>query len=1005
MLFLPADPDDIPQILAGHLRRKADHAGHPLFVFPSDIAADSWSEWAVRNPAESGARAVALEDFTAWDTFKGTYLAGSVREKTCIPALLRKLFVRNLMQQNVRDRFITSIIPADDAETAFAFTDWLAGILPSLKLWHEKYEAYLASRRLTAETDPDGENRDYAALFARYDAFLTANGFFEPAWLTPEYVERERVIVIFFPELLEDFGDYAEVLSGADNVIAVTLKETATFRPRAYRFPDSRGELRRLLLCLRDLHEHGVRWTDIAVSVPDLETYRPYIRRECELYCIPVNIRSGEPLTKNCAGMIFSQIHDCYASRFSYDSVRALLQNEYVPWKDDITEVKENLIREGNRLRTVCSYDDGGKPVDSWIEAMRPIATDVRELAFYKSLKHEVTRLCEAATFGALHTAWLIFRQKFLDDRHFTTDANNILGRCLSELNDIIDIEARYADRLGLKTAQPFAFFLNELNAKTYRPQEKLDGISVFPYRLAAAAHFACQFVIDASQKNLDVSYKKLGFLHAEKRKLLLGAEADGSANVSVAFLRLYAKSGGDDVCFSCAEDTFAGFAIAHSALAVEACAAPRAALDETDFFVQERQRVRDRSGANALPHGNGASAEPRIARPPQAGTPGITALQRSSFLTWAERTRHFEERLPYAAGDALREKVRAKTADDQGTGIVVTQSDLRQFYPCPRKWVLGGVLGLREESLDTDLMQTFDMGNVNHKVLELFMRARAGTCLPVTNEDGQFDDEEAIRAELTDLAAQAIQDRSMRFRDSPLVLRALDAQRALIADDILRFLHRLCIKPNRPAPEAMHSKSSIKGFGGFTVQGAEIDRHTQGEDGITLRGNIDCLLSDPETGDYAIVDYKNTAGAIPGAKALTEDEHGLLGDFQMPMYVTLVGKPVEAAYFYAIKGDDKRCAVDAYKGLSEAEKAAGRQNPWQYDVFTASTVRLFGAYVNDFADRVAHGRFSPVNPRKKQRAFVHVEPHEVCVSCPYNGICRTTFTVGARDIPGQEDC
>ena len=124
-----------------------------------------------------------------------------------------------------------------------------------------------------------------------------------------------------------------------------------------------------------------------------------------------------------------------------------------------------------------------------------------------------------------------------------------------------------------------------------------------------------------------------------------------------------------------------------------------------------------------------------------------------------------------------------------------------------------------------------------------------------------------------------------------------------------------------------------------------------------------------------------------------------------MPMYVTLAGKPVEAAYFYAIKDDKTRCAIDAYKGLSQADKAAGRQNPWQYDVFMAGTVRLFNEYVRDFAGRVAHGRFSPVNPHQKQRAFVHVEPHEVCVSCPYNGICRTTFTVGAQDMPRQEDC
>ena len=1011
MTIRPCEPNKIPVILTEHLQKKARRVEEPLFVFPSDIAADTWSEWAVRHPEQSGVQAVALEDFTAWDKFKGAYLAGDVAEKVCIPALLRKLFVRSLIHQNLTERFITKIIPADDAETAYAFTDWLSKILPSLKLWHEKYTAFLKAEHLTAQTDPDAENQDYNALYTRYHAFLTAHHFFEPAWLEPDFIEKNKTIVLFYPELLEDFADYEDALSCADNVIAIRLPEraganalpaTQTVKPLAYKYPDARTELRRTVLHLRELHARGVRWTDMAVSVPDLETYRAYIKRECELYCVPVNIRSGEPLTKNCAGLIFSQLNDCYTSHFSYDSVRALLQNEYVPWKDDVRDVKENLIREGNRLRTICSYEDGDahapRRIDSWIEALSRIPTDARELAFYKEIKSEVTRICEAASFSALHTAWLVFRQKFLAGDQFTSDANNILGRCISELNDIADIEARYVNALKLTVEKPFAFFLNELNGKTYRPQETLDGVSVFPYKLSAAAHFACQFVIDASQSNLDVPYQKLGFLNTEKRKRLLGEDADEQQNASAAFVRLYAKTADDDVRFSYAEDSFAGFAIAHNALRVSETTAPCAELDAEDFFKREQNRVRDWSGRARF---GSVADKTREVSVSERRTPKITESQKNAFLAWAKRTRDFEALPPYTVCDALAHTITDVTQTNRHSDtLVATQTDLARFYPCPRKWVLSSALKLREETLDTSLMQTFDMGTINHKVLELWVQARAGSYLPVTDADGVFSDEDAVRTQVADFVTSAIHDTTMDFKDSPLVLRALDAQREKIADGIMDFLHRLCTAPQKP--DAPGYNTAIKGFGGYKVQGAEVALSGKTADGIALFGKIDCLLSDPESGDYVIIDYKNTAGAMPKTSALNADENGLLGDFQMPMYVRLAETPVEAAYFYAIKDDRRVCAIDECAGLSKAAEDAGVENPRQYNVFTARTVRLFEDYASDFAARVHTARFEPVIPKQKQGAFVHAEPYVVCAGCAFKGICRTTFTVGERSIASK---
>ena len=1013
MIIQRTAPADMAKVISEHLQKKAARAETPLFVFSSDVAAQSWSEWAVTHPAESGVQAVALEDFTAWDTFKGVYLAGNVADKACIPALLRKLFVRNLIHENLSEKFITKILPGDDAETAYAFTDWLSKIVPSLKLWHEKYTMFLAEEGLSEADDTDEENKDFNAVYTRYCDFLSKNHFFEPSWLTPEFIEQKKTIVIFYPELLEDFSDYEEIFVGADNVIAVELPNEKENRPLAYKYPDSRSELRRTLLHLRALHENGVKWTDMAVSVPDLETYRAYIKRECARYCVPVNIRSGEPLTKNCAGLIFRQMYECYTDHFSYTSVRALLQNEYVPWKEDVRDLKESLISEGNRMRTICGYEEqtacnGNAPtrrIDAWEEALGGVAGDALELKFYRRLKRTITAICETKSFAAVQTAWMTFRQTFLSE-DFSDEANKILGRCVSDLNDIIDIEKRYVDALGLTVEHPFAFFLNELDGKTYRPQEILDGVSVFPYKLSAAAAISYQFVIDASQANLDIPYKKLGFLSTEKRLRLLGADIDEHTDASQTFVRLYAKNAkNNDVLFSYAEDSFSGFAIAHNALTVANEDAPRAELDDNDFFVTERKRA-----TNAYKPREVSASERRV--------PKITETQQNGFLAWAERTDGFENALPYTASNRLRKKIIERTETHRKSdALVVTQSDLAKMYPCPRKWVLSSILNLREETLDTDLMQTFDMGNINHKVLELFMQsvAQSGATLPVTNEDGVFDDEAEISEKIRAFTVSAIHDRAMDFRDSPLVIRALESQSNAITQVVIDFLHVLCHAPEKP--ETPKYGTAIKGFGGYTVRGAEIALAATNADGIKLFGKIDCLLSDTESGDFVIIDYKNTAGAMPKQTALNEDENGLLGDFQMPMYVTLVQDDmqgasaaqnhqsdirIEAAYFYAIKDKKRTAAIDEYKGVSQKALDAGEKNTAKYEVFCADTVRLFDRYVSDFAARVRECRFEPIVPKQKKDAFVHVEPYAVCVGCEFKGICRTTFTVGQRVLRSE---
>ena len=67
-----------------------------------------------------------------------------------------------------------------------------------------------------------------------------------------------------------------------------------------------------------------------------------------------------------------------------------------------------------------------------------------------------------------------------------------------------------------------------------------------------------------------------------------------------------------------------------------------------------------------------------------------------------------------------------SKTLSNENIKISA-RSDLENFFHCTRKWIFKTVLKLKEDSLDTDLMQPYDIGNLNHKVLELFVSSFTG--------------------------------------------------------------------------------------------------------------------------------------------------------------------------------------------------------------------------------------------------------------------------------------
>ena len=312
MKEIKLSPEKLPQLLSEYIKDK-----NCIFIYPTDTAMNSWIEFLIINPELSGTDAIPLERFIAWDNFKGKYLRAEENGKKAIPSILRKLFVLDLISRNSskpKEQRFQVIINPDDKYTAVAvsFSDWICKNLPSLHFWKKRMDEHTATYG-----EMDAEDKDYMTLYTEYKAFLDSNNLYEPSWIESLALgNKDNTFIILYPELLEDFGDFSDVFSSSNNITVITMPQNIP-APPVYLYPDSRSELRQTMLRIIEIVKSGkADWSEIALSVPNIEIYRPYLEREFQIYEIPYVIKSGLSLTQNSAGKIFKEISDCYNDNF-----------------------------------------------------------------------------------------------------------------------------------------------------------------------------------------------------------------------------------------------------------------------------------------------------------------------------------------------------------------------------------------------------------------------------------------------------------------------------------------------------------------------------------------------------------------------------------------------------------------------------------------------------------------------------------------------------------------
>lgn len=979
------NPDRISEIFKDNLLQE-----NTYFVFATDTVMNSWIDWIVTHPELSGTDAVPFEKFIAWDKFKNQYLSASQKNKTAIPTLLRQLFVNDLIQKNAekpKDQRLKVIINPDDelAKTAESFSDWICNNLKSLKFWKQRLEKYQAEYGFL-----DDEDSDYEFLYNEYDKFLQQNNLFEPSWIEQvDFENKESRFLIIYPETMQDFDEYTHIFDSTQNITAYCMPEDIP-SPKAFVYSDSRKELRTVMLQIIDLVQNKkADWSEIALNIPDIDTYRPYIEREFELYQIPYVIKSGLSLTKNCAGRIFREIYSCYNDNFTFDSVRTLLLDECVPWKEEFESVKEALIREGNQMRCICSPYE----TNIWLSALTTKINhlnkpeDSEQKVYYENLKKFFMELQksinrffnpEKNTFENIKNSWMEFKHSFLqDEAQFSEEANNILSRCIKELDSIIQIENDFAN-CGLKTTSPFDFYLTLLDSKTYTPQTKQTGVNIFKYKLAAAAYFKYQFVIDSSQKNLEIPQKRLSFLNATKRQKLHLVEEDSKLNPTKAHINLYAKktecTDNSFVHFYTATDTFAGFAIPHSNLYYIKKDPDLPNLDEQDFILNEKRFIQEKD----------------------FNLEKSTAGQKEMFTNWQKTVLQTESE--YKISSKMQQLLERRKGENKLLNVSA-RGDLEKFFPCPRKWLFSSVLKFHDDTLDTNLMKPFDMGTLNHKILELFLKNYEGQKLPVYDlninefvkvQDGQYVScSEEIISNTMEIATKTIKQ-IKDFKDAPLVIHTLEEQLYKIEKTIVEFLKRF-LQPF----EAKNEKD--RGFGNCTVFAMEKQFIKEFEN-FNYKGIVDCILKTPDTADLIIVDFKNTSSSIPNAKDIIVDPNtGLLGNFQMPVYYEIVtsgtNNDIDIAQFTSIK-NGKNPYRNAFQNKNAGDDSFQKFEP---------SIEKAHEYSELFTQMVESQNFTPTQS-DSDKEKINVKPYETCTECAFKTFCRTTYNVGAKTVAKKGD-
>jgi RecB family exonuclease len=876
--------------------------GERCFVFPSEVTA----EWMQRTALRAGGlQAVRRDRFISWDRFKED-LFSPRRSSRPVNGVYRSLFTARLLREHTEQGpLFRSLIGGESpgresfdggspgrelsgggtagaaeggsaAETGTAggasrFRGYLNRILPTLKQLN-------AALQEAGEEFPAELAADFRMLYERYNAFLREHDLYEPSFEQPRSGEEvELRYELFYPELLEDYREYAGLLEANPRVtvhsMAAAEGEPADPGVTLLRYDNAAEELEALLDEVEKELEAGASPLELAITLPDFDGWRSRLEEKAAVRQIPLSFRSGRPLAELAAGRFFRRIQELHRSGYAHQQMKELFLDPAYPWRE--REQLRELIDFGIRYQCVRGYEGRGERYDPWqVKLSSPVGEGMeQELRLLNRLRTYVRSLIGSSSAGQLLSRVTPFLRLFLDPEGWSEEEERALQFALLVLGDLAEAE----EHCGLSVPRPFALWLSLLEEQNYVHAERSTAVPVYRYRVSAGIAPRAHFIAGAGQQETRCRHIPFPFLREDRRNRLSGEERDASA----AFLRAYALSG-DRVRISCADRGFT---------------APQ--LPPAEFYPQRRiaAAVRDPREVN-----DRVAAEQRYWAKQESGVPGsLYRVQQLGFARMAAAG-FAEKGADYTAerieDDELREVLRGKLRRDEEDEVLwFSPTRLEQLKGCPFMYFIEEGLEVADEDREPQFADPRRLGILYHRIFsELLQR--------ITEEEGAFgSDEEA--PERYGRWAEEIVERLFAAEEAggrgflpPVWRRERDRAR----DKMRRYLRR-----------------EAEAFAGYRLEESEVEyRREIDAGGVGFSGRIDRHSVFGE--DSAVVDYKSGKMPKPKETAVKGEEPPVI---QLPVYVYLLeqsGRDVTSASYYGVKENAFRHVYTEHKGHGRSQ-------------------------------------------------------------------------------------
>ncbi|MDR0643341.1 MAG: PD-(D/E)XK nuclease family protein [Treponema sp.] len=873
------------------------------FVFPTGVVADFWgveTARVVRKP-------VNTERFAAWDTFKSITLSAqrNMLYDEPINNAIRTLFASNFLLENRKEKFLSEYIPPKFADSYHSFISNLVKLLPALDGVIKKSESSDAG---------DAYWADMRLIHKKYARFLEEHQLYEPSWNRAPFDSNGKIWFLFFPELSEDWEEYAEeltalsapietpFLSGVQGVriVSVTDLAPASTEPVEWiKFRSTTDEFRRLALTCRKLLADGVCPEDIAVSLAgtvDAERLAHEFRR----YGLTADVRKGRNLPKHPGGRIFAALSACKAKHWSFQALKDLLLDKAFPWKDK--ESIDLLMEFGIRFHCMSGFYENGIEIDVWEKTFmqkRNMEFGGRYVEsiwrFYRRLKEDIRAVLETKKFSALIQAWAVFERNHFDKENMNSETANVIGKSIASLQKLVEIEEKYEKKFPQfytnYAGAAFPIFQAYIKEEPYVFQSKERGILVYAYKVAAGIFPRYHFIANMNQDDAAVVYDgRASFLREDRKKQLNVQDRD----VSEEFIRAYAFSGWKTV-FSVADRTFSNPATPHRKLSeLFGKAVAQKDLPPLPDPYEDESAVcgiaSTHRGAYPSPVQRRGWAAFKVLTHDLRGVDLRRApIKHPGLISMAARSLRTQKRF----------SPKRRGMDEEAVVERLSPTDVEEFIDCPFAWVLRRGLNIREKQTAIETLDQRDMGNLYHRILERFFTRikndyRVFHSLDLPNYKKLLNEE-------IDASIDEAQNKEGYFQ-KPVF-------------DMLR--------PRIQAALEWYLESDAETLDGCKIIDAEHPLRKDYADGRILSGIADLVL---EKDGYILTDFKT--GSMPELKDLFAQDAQFPKSVQIAAYITMLETAkgeapltVRGARFYSIDNREFRDVVSEDRPRSAYDK------------------------------------------------------------------------------------